>query len=236
MHFFSLIKAAICKIITFVVVRLSKLLPAQGCVYMLHSIGDERHPLNISNGAFEQLLVKIHADNIIRLENILGSKNYFCLSFDDLSDSFYYNAFPLLKKYRIPFTIFVSCSLLDKKLYLTSEMLIEIASCDLCTLGSHGWEHVYYRTFDRNAALNDLIESKKHLETITNRKVDLFAFPFGSLSACGFRNKRLVNKVYKMGFGTIATSITKPNLFPSYFLPRVCITEKYIDKIKILGS
>lgn len=202
---------------------------------MFHSVGDSRHDFNISVESFERFLVALKKDEVSRLEEWEKKDDFVCLTFDDVADSFYYNAYPLLKKYRIPFTIFVSCSLLDTKSYITTDMLQEIAECELSTIGSHGWSHSFYADLSKKNAIADLSSSKRKLEDVTHRTIDLYAFPYGSVYACGLKNKKQAGVVYKYGFGTIASPITKPSLLPHYFLPRIKVGEDNLDKIiKIL--
>lgn len=214
------------KMIHEVIILLSKILPEKGRVYTMHSIGDNRHALHISTNAFRAFLESIKDKNIVRLENWEKSKNFVCLTFDDVASSFYYNAFPLLKHYKMPFTVFVSCSLLDKNKYLTTEMLREIAACELCTVGSHGFEHSYFRNFNYKEATSDLKSSKRVLENLVGREVSVYAFPYGSLYACGFSRKNLIREYYKYGFGTIKAPINKWCVLPKYYLPRISVLEE----------
>ena len=216
------------KALSLFMIGASKLLPYRGEVYMFHSVGDDSHDLNVSTVAFETLLKKLQNKNVIRLEDWGKSNNYIILTFDDVADSFYYNAFPLLKKYRLPFTIFVSCSLLDTEKHISTAILKELAECRLCTVGSHGWKHSFYVNFDKEEANKDLLLSKRELEDLTQKKVFAYAFPFGSIYACGFGKKKYVRSYYKYGFGTIASPITQPNLFPNYYLPRIKVDESFI--------
>lgn len=205
---------------------LAKVLKQRGCVYMFHSVGDPRHDLNISIEYFERFLVSLNRDKIIRLEEWERKEGFACLTFDDVADSFYYNAYPLLKKYRIPFTIFVSCSLLDTEGFITTDMLREIAECELSTIGSHGWSHTFYADFSKEDAIADLSSSKRKLEELTHRSIEMYAFPYGSVYACGLKYKKQAGLVYKYGFGTIASPITKPLVLPNYYLPRIVVTEE----------
>lgn len=209
----------------------SLFLKEKGRVYMFHSVGDESHELNISITSFEKFLLSIKNEKVIRLEDWESRDGFICVSFDDVADSFYYNAYPLLKKHRIPFTIFVSCSLLDTKRYITTKMLQEIASCELCTIGSHGNKHCFYSELSIEDAIEDLSLSKKQLEELTHRSIGLYAFPFGSIYACGMRRKNLVLSFYKYGFGTLKMPITKPSLLPNYFLPRINADEVLVSRL-----
>lgn len=199
---------------------------------MLHSVGDDRHEFNVSVIQFEQLLKKLQHRRLIRLEEWEKDRDFLCISFDDVPSSFYYNAYPLLKKYGIPFTIFVSCYLLDTENYITTKMLQEIAECELCTIGSHGCFHSFYSKLSKEGAIEDLSFSKKRLEDMTHRYIELYAFPYGSIYACGLRHKKLVSSFYKYGFGTLKTPITKPSLLPRYFLPRINVDEALISRLK----
>lgn len=218
------------KVSSIIWVNLSKLLKRRGFVCVLHSVGDTRHPYNLSTANFEILIKSLRDVNVIPINEWEKRENFVSLSFDDVPVSFYYNAFPLLKKYDIPFTLFVSCSLLDEELYITTEMLKEISNCDLCTIGSHGLNHVFFADYSKEEAIDDLKKSKSKLESIINKDVTLYAFPYGSLYACGYNNRRMVKKVYQYGFGTIATAITKPLLFPVFYLPRVGFTDDSFEK------
>lgn len=220
------------KVIHTFFVLLSKILKQRGRVYMLHSVGDGSHEFNVSVFSFERLLQHLQGKNVIRLEEWEKGKDFICLTFDDVADSFYYNAYPLLKKYNIPFTIFVSCSLLDTDNFITTEMLKEIADCELCTIGSHGWKHSFYTNFNKEDAAEDLLSSKQKIEEITHRPVEIYAFPFGSIYACGLRKKSLVESFYKYGFGTISSPLTMPNFLPSYFLPRIKVDDTFISNLK----
>lgn len=220
------------KIIHSFLIIISRILKRRGDIYMLHSVGDNLFDYNITVFSFECLLKKLQNKNVVRLEDWSKSNDFICVTFDDVPYSFYYNAFPLLKKYNIPFTIFVSCSLLDSEKYLSTKMLEEIAACELCTVGSHGCTHSFYADMNKSKAVLDLRNSKQFLERLTNKQVNLYAFPYGSIYACGLKNKKLVKQIYKYGFGTVDCSITKPLLCPKYFLPRINIDDSFIYKLK----
>lgn len=210
---------------------IARLLKKRGTVYMFHNVGIDNSSFNISTLAFERFLRKIENKNVIRLEQWSCSEKFIALSFDDVPHSFYINAFPLLKKYNIPFTLFVSCSLLDTNEFISSNNLLEILSSGLCTLGSHGYKHVFFKSLKREEIECDLLSSKQKLQELTDCNVELFAFPYGSYYACGYKYKNLVRSHYKFGFGTVSCDITRPFIFHNYFIPRVCVTEKLIDKL-----
>lgn len=188
---------------------------------MFHKIGEEDGEFNISVSEFQSFVNQIKSRNVIRLEDWENHWDFVALTFDDVPESFYYKAYPILIKYNLPFCLFVNVSLLDKPGYITTSQLNELSKCNLCTIGSHGISHDAYRKFSKNDAVKDLATSKKILESLTGLKVDMFAFPYGSYSACGFLHKKLVADFYKYGFSTIAIPVSTKHLLPSYFLPRI---------------
>ena len=204
------------------------MLPRRGCVYMLHDISDKKGDFCISAAELEKFLSSLDRKKVINLAEWQSKSDFIAITIDDVPESFFLNGFPLFKKYGIPFTIFVSTSLLDTRGFLKTDQLVELSQCALCTVGSHGTLHKFYKGFGKDEKIRFLDDSQKRLAEICGRPVDLFAFPYGSLYACGYKDKKLVSRFYKFGFGTIACPITKPNLLPKYFLPRVNLTQKSI--------
>lgn len=202
-----------------------------GKVLMFHSIEGSEDEFNISTDEFRQVLERLIGRNVIDLANWESEQNFIALTIDDVPETFYKYAYPLLKEYRMPFTIFVSTSLLDTDGFISTEQLKEMAADPLCTVGSHGHNHSYYYKMTKEEALNDLISSKALLEGLIAKGVTMYAFPYGSYYACGYTNKHLVTEVYKYGFGTICAQITKGVTLPKYFLPRMNVTSSNISEL-----
>lgn len=210
--------------------RRAKGAKAAGRVLMMHKIGDES-AFSLSTEAFSRLLNALKGKNVIRLEDWKTEHDFVALTFDDVAESFYLNAFPLLKQYGYPFTIFVALSLLDTPGFISTAQLQELAACELCTVGSHGISHSYFSRMTKTEVRNELQVSKERLEKLTGKKIDMFAFPYGSFYACGFGKRQLVAEVYEYGFGTVNIPITEKRLLPNYFLPRINVDEKYISSL-----
>lgn len=205
----------------------------KGRVLMFHDIGNNGASLNIDTPSFEKILKKF-SRVCISLDNIETSKEKFvALTFDDVMESFYTNGYPLLKRYHCPFTLFVSISLLDQPGYITTAMLKDMAKDPLCTVGSHGMKHCYFATYSKKEALEDMRNSKLMLQELTGQPVSLFAFPYGSFTACGFRTHKLVTSVYKYGFSTINAPIANKNFLPFGFLPRINIDNNTIKNFDL---
>lgn len=228
----------ICKCMHLLNVFAASIFPTKGHVYMLHWVSDEvmhdeKEPFRISVLQFNKFLSRIN-NKIIKLEDWESNNSFCAITIDDVPESFYVNAYPILKEQNIPFTIFVNVSLLDTGGYITREQLQEMSECECCTVGSHGINHIMYAGLSREEALKELKGSKEILESIIKGKVNIYAFPYGSYYACGFRNKKIATQVYKYAFGTVGCPVTKPMMFKNYFLPRINVDTKYIDSMSLV--
>lgn len=196
---------------------------------MFHNVGDDGMKYNVSVEMFRQFMTHIYKKNIIRLVDWEESEtDFYALTFDDVPESFYKNAYPILKEFNIPFTIFVSIDLLDKPGFITTSQLIELSKCSLCTVGSHGNEHKYVSNLSIEEFESDIIQAKEFLQYKIGRQIDLYAFPYGSFYACGFRKQKHTMVAYKYAFSTIPICITSPLILSECFLPRINVDEKLI--------
>ena len=88
-------------------------------------------------------------------------------------------------------TLFVVAGFVGKKKYLTKDDLKTIAAHPLITIGSHGLLHRHFTKMTDKEANHEFIESKNCIESIINKKIDLFAYPFGD---CNERIEELCRK------------------------------------------
>lgn len=204
----------------------AKVYGGQGSILMMHHVGGiVESPYNLSISTFNNLLKSLSSKNVVSLDSIGKSKYFYVLTFDDVPSDFYENAFPLLRQYNLPFTIFVSSKLLDTPGYISSNQLKEIASSPLSTIGSHGTEHVRYAGYSREELNKVFLYSKNILEGIVGKDVCFFAFPYGSYTTCGLKYKKDLKRYYKLGFSTIPVQLNKIIWHYDYFLPRINVEE-----------
>lgn len=121
---------------------------------------------------------------VSELANSLISKkslpnNSLALTFDDGYEDFYTIVYPLLKKCKIKATVYVIINALDKPGYLTKEQLKELAGNEYVEIGSHTFNHLDLMTLNKYKAEFEIVKSKKYLETITNKPVLSFCYPYG---------------------------------------------------------
>ena len=220
--FYSLIQRAI-----IVICRFSN---KPGKVFMLHHVTEKNKDdeFSITVEDLEHFLID-KKNKTIRLIDWKESKIDFCaFTIDDVPEDFYKNGFPLFQKLKIPFTIFVNTSLLNTSGYINTSQLKEMACSKLCTVGSHGTTHTFYKVLSLDQKYNFLKQSKDILENICGKPIELFAFPYGSLFACGLSSLSLTSKLYKYSFGTIPAKFSCRYLTPEHFLPRHNLNKQYL--------
>ena len=91
----------------------------------------------------------INLANFKEIMNTKIDKNYLLLTIDDAFESFYLNAWPILKKKEIPFILFVSTREVGNRGYMTWEQIKEIEKGNLGTIGNHSHSHEYLIDWDK---------------------------------------------------------------------------------------
>ena len=137
---------------------------------MYHRFEENKYPsTNIKKEIFLQHLEEINNSNIEfityeKFENLIETeikKNYLLLTIDDAFESFYINAWPLLKNKKIPFILFVSTREVGKYGYMTWEQIRELEINKLVTIGNHSHSHDYLIDWDDKKIKDDLNNSIK---------------------------------------------------------------------------
>jgi len=154
------------------------------------------------------------------------------LTIDDAFLSFYENAWPILKKNKIPFILFVSTREVGKYGYMTWKQIKEISKENFVHIGNHSHTHEYLVDKESKEIINDLGKSITILEKEIGYKSDFFSYPFGEYS---IEFKKIVkNFNFKYAFGQHSGVVDETKDF--FELPRFPINEKYgeIKRFKTL--
>ena len=104
-------------------------------------------------------------------------------------------ALPLLEKYSLPATVFVSAGFIGDEGYVSRDDLRDLARHPLITIGAHGLWHRHFCQLSTEEAKVELIEARRMLNEITRKQIDLMSWPYGEcnprleqLSAeCGYQ-------------------------------------------------
>lgn len=101
------------------------------------------------------------------------------ITFDDGFRDYYYNAFPVLKKYNLHAIVYMIANHIGRSGNLTVEMLAEMIDSGVFELGSHTLNHLWLSQVAQGEARREIFESKKVLSDIFNYPVKHFAYPGG---------------------------------------------------------
>lgn len=195
---------------------------------MIHHVREENDVYSISKKNLSSIIKESKAKTI-NIEEIESHCNYVVFTVDDVPEDFYYNGFPLFVKHNVPFTIFVNTDLLDKKGYINKTQLLDMLKYPLCTLGSHGTLHCMYKDLDKNEKHSFLLDSRNYLSTISNRTVNVFAFPYGSFFAMGFKHLKYPKYYYKYSFCTFHSFVPSWPMY-KFFIPRINLNNSYYER------
>lgn len=137
------------------------------------------------------------------------------LTFDDGWKEQYEIAFPILQKYGMRATFFVTTSLIGNPRFMTWEQLAELRDAGM-EIASHGRKHTSLVDADHKEAWREIARSKEKLETELGITVVSFAYPFG-----GYRRglpALLERAGYRVAVGMGASPIQRPE--SRYYLRR----------------
>ena len=153
------------------------------------------------------------------------------LTIDDGFESFYKNAWPILKEKKIPFILFVSTREVGSFNYMTWDQIRKISKEDFVEIGNHSHTHEYLVDENKDVIINDIKKSilifKKELGTNS----EFFSYPFGEYS---LEFKNIIKSFkFKYAFGQHSGVMDETKDF--YELPRFPINEKY-GEIKRFNS
>ena len=148
----------------------------------------------------------------------------FLLTIDDGYSSFYKNAWPYLKKNKIPFLIFISTEAVGKNGYMGWDQIKEIESYDFVSIGNHSHSHDYLVNFQFEKFKMDILKSIEIFKNNLGYNPIYFSYPFGEWS---FKQKEFIRGYFDFAFGQ-HSGVIDLNKDP-YELPRFPINEKYGD-------
>ena len=199
---------------------------------MYHRFEENKYPsTNIRNEIFVKHLKEINNLEIefltfAEFENVINSKinkNYLLLTIDDAFESFYVNAWPILKNKKIPFILFVSTREVGKNGYMTWSQIKELEESDLATIGNHRHSHDYLIDWNDEKIISDLKTSIGIFKKKIGYSPKIFSYPFGEYS--NDLKKIISNLKFQIAFGQHSGVIDPTKDFLE--LPRFPINEKY---------
>ncbi len=149
-------------------------------------------------------------------------KKKILITIDDGFKSFYNEAWPYLKKNKIPFILFVSTEPVGKHGYMTWDEIKEIDNSEIGIIGHHSHTHEYLIDMSKEDFVNDIETATKIFEKKLGYVPSIFSYPFGEYS---LYMKSYISKNFKIAFGQHSGIIDINK--DKFELPRFPINEKY---------
>ena len=149
-------------------------------------------------------------------------KKKILITIDDGFKSFYNEAWPYLKKNKIPFILFVSTEPVGKHGYMTWDEIKEIDNSEIGTIGHHSHTHEYLIDMSEEDFVNDIETATKIFEKKLGYVPSIFSYPFGEYS---LYMKNYISKNFNVAFGQHSGIIDINK--DKFELPRFPINEKY---------
>ena len=200
---------------------------------MYHRFNEKKYPsTNIEMNVFKEQIKIIKDSNYKFFDPSDLEKNFsvkkkekkILLTIDDAFSSFYENAWPYLKKEKIPFIIFVSTEAVGKNGYMSWEQIKILEEETNVYIGNHSHTHKYLVDFTKEDFIKDINTANKIFIKKLGYNPIFFSYPFGEYSLF---IKEYISKNFKFSFGQHSgvIDISKDR----YELPRFPINEKYGD-------
>ena len=204
-------------------------------VLMYHRFGENKYPTtNIRMDQFSDHIKELIKTkyNVIKIQDGLNAIQNISLvkdrsviiTIDDAYSSVFNNAWPILKKYGLPFTLFVSTDVIDNKTpgYMSWEE-IRILRDNGVTIGSQTKSHPHMHNLSENQIVKELEFSNSRFVQEIGSKPEIFAYPYGEY------NLNVVKKIkingFKAAFGQ-HSGVAHLSL-GLYQLPRFAMNEAY---------
>ena len=198
---------------------------------MYHRFNEFKYPsTNIQTNVFlDQIKIInnfnyefIHPKEFENSFNIPKKQKKVLLTIDDAFESFYNEAWPILKRNKIPFVLFVSTQPVGNKGYMTWKQIKEIEKEKFAVIGHHSHSHEYLIDWSENDFISDIEKSNKIFKEKLGYVPTLFSYPFGEYSKF---MKDYISENFQFSFGQHSGIIDLNK--DKFELPRFPINEKY---------
>jgi peptidoglycan/xylan/chitin deacetylase (PgdA/CDA1 family) len=163
-----------------------------------------------------------------------SNKKRIAITFDDGFSNFYSNAYPFLKKFDIPVTVFVNPSFIEDSdieqiksrhalkqvsspITMDVQQLNNLVDSELVTIGNHTLTHRDLSTIqNENILKKEILGAKKELEERFGTSINRFAYPYGRYNESALE---IVQESHDFGVGTSWSLLT--GNYERHRLPRI---------------
>lgn len=218
----------ICQFLEYSFIKINSLFKTKGVIVMFHHITDEELDVipccKCKIDRFTTIINELtHEYEFIHLKNINNTciKNKFAIiTFDDGCKDVFTNAYPILKKKNIPFTVYITQNFINKPGYMTEEDILCLNNDPLVTIGYHTRSHIKLK-YCKNFKSECNVEK---FSKFIRKDINYFAYPYGRIYEIGIKSIIFISKTkFKNAVGTINAPITRFSLLFRFYLPRIII-------------
>jgi len=200
---------------------------------MYHRFNENKYPsTNIRMDVFKeqmQIIKKLNynfnnPELFVEKFDIPKNSKDILITIDDGFMSFYNEAWPYLRKNKIPFILFVSTEPVGKNGYMNWKQIKEIEKSDFGTIGHHSHTHEYLIDMSNDEFIRDIEIASQIFKNELGYVPEIFSYPFGEYSQ---KMKNYISENFKVAFGQHSGVIDLNK--DKFELPRFPINEKYGD-------
>lgn len=199
---------------------------SKGTIFVFHEVDTENRygvePSSFCTVEMFRMILNNHKGLFSSLDDFLLSSNghKFVVTFDDVCESVYTKAYPLLCEFDVPFVLYLSPKFIGKKGFLSINQIKEMSNNPLCTIGAHTMNHTKLRK--EKDSFDDMYKSKIEVEAIVNLPVNHLAYPYGRADSVSHKVRK---EAYKAGFKSATCTIPTevPNIFDKWYMPRIAV-------------
>lgn len=204
---------------------LSSVVSANSCVVLLYHRFSDTTPksTSVSPQLFEQHLQYLQDNDfkVLQLNTMLKyldndnlPNKCVVLTADDAYQSIAKNAYPLLKKYQMPMSVFVSTEPVDKKYpaMMTWQQMRGMQG-NIMQFYNHTMTHPHLLDLNETQIKAQITQTQNRLNQELNQRNKIFAYPYGEASVA------ILEQVKKMGYmafgqhsGVVSKSSNRQNL------------------------
>jgi len=203
-------------------------------IFLYHRFEENKYPsTNIRISQFKQHIEELKKNkyNVISIDEIINAlihkkdlpEKTVGLTIDDAFLSIYKEAWPILKKNKLPFTLFVSTESVTTKSrnYMNWNHIREMVNSGV-SIGHHTKNHLHLTNSSKKNVINEIEEASNDFLKNLGFVPDIFAYPYGEYN---LEIKQIVQKYFKASFGQQSGSLF--NEIDIFELPRFSMNEQY---------
>lgn len=207
-------KATLKNILFRILALFPKNMDGRASILMYHSVGTHENTFfSVLPSEFVAQMKFLRDNNytvitlselVKRIKNATPLRGEIVLTFDDGYKDNFNNAYPVLKQFNFPATIFVTTDLIsgvDERQFemLSEDNLKEMHASELIDIEPHSMSHPKLARCSRGDVLREIQGSKEALEKLLGKTCTLFAYPYGNY------NEETVSVLRELGFSAAVT-------------------------------